>query len=120
MKVKIDDQLEVKDAGFGLGSTQLFFTSADATTAVPLTDYPEPGKRIAIIDIKISCLVAMPVVLQMETSENMLARFYVDAKRTVVLSPRSYLKADEVDKRIFIKTGATGNLSVTVTYFSEV
>ena len=119
MKVRNEEPLAVKDAGFGLGVTQKFVSSANATGGIDLTDAPETGKRVAIIDLFISTNTAMIIYVRMETSGNNLAAFALAANSTLVFSPRAYLRGDAVDKKIRLVTSVSGIIGATVTYFSE-
>ena len=119
MKVRNEEPLAVKDAGFGLGVTQKFVASANATGGIDLTDAPEAGKRVAIIDLFISTNTAMIIYVRMETSGNNLAAFALAANSTLVFSPRAYLRGDTVNKKIRLVSSASGTIGATVTYFSE-
>jgi hypothetical protein len=101
-----------------LGLVQTYTVSADMSTAATITNMPVSGKKLALYDLIISAGAAMSYQILMETSNNVLAMFYMPANTTLQITPRGLLKADVVDKRIFGKASVAGAVSVTAIYCS--
>ena len=125
-------KLKIKDAGdgtYGLYATALgaglsqsltrtYTASADMTTAADITAAPAAGQKIVVTDVILSADRALNFAIQMETSANVLANFYL-GEEPVHIAPVGYLKADAADKKLQGKASIPGNVSVTLVYFSE-
>lgn len=108
-----------KDNGPAQTLTRSYVTSADATGVIDLTAAPTSGQKIVIMDLVISTDTAMNVTVQMETSANVLAKYYMPANSTVQISPRGFFKGDAADKKIQLDASVAGNLAISINYFSE-
>ena len=108
-----------KDDGPQWVVTRTYTPSADMQTAVALTAVPSSGQKIVIDDLIVSVAAAMEFSIQMETSGNVLASVFLPANGTALVTTRDGLKGDAVDRRIFGKASAGGNVRVTVCYHSE-
>ncbi len=112
-----------KDAGpnwtsaFGVSSAK--FQSADATTAAAVTDAPTSGQKLVITDILVGTDTAMRADFQEETSGTIIASIYLAANSTVQWTPRGKVKLATADKKLMIDASASGNVAVTVCYWSE-
>ncbi len=112
-----------KDAGphwtssFGVSSA--VFTSADATTAVAVTDAPTAGQKLVIVDIVASSDTAMFLLFQCETTGTVIFKVFLPANGTVQITPRGKVKLATADKKLFVDASVAGNIAVTVTYYSE-
>jgi hypothetical protein len=115
------DQSAVKtlDAGPAQTLVRTYTPSADMTTAAEITASPTGGMKIVVTDIIISSDTAMDFSIQMESSNNILAKVYLAAGSTVQITPRGYLKGDAADKKIYGKASVSGNVAITAIYFSE-
>lgn len=102
----------------GIGGAR--FTSADQSAAdAAITDAPTTGEKIVLTDIVISAAAAMRVDLKEETSGTVIASFYLAANSTVSFSLRGKAKLPTADKKLMVRTSASGNISVTPYYYSE-
>ena len=109
----------VKNSGLSQTLTRTVTTSADMTTAAAITPSPSSGQKVVLTDALISSDTEMVFTLQMETSNNVLAKLYLGANQTVSFSLQGYLKGDAINKKIFGLASATGNVSITAITFSE-
>lgn len=108
-----------KDAGPNQTLTRTYTANADFSTARDVTVAPAAGLKIVAMDIVISMASAGLVTVQMETSANVLAAFYMADNSTVVVTLRGFIKADAADKKLQVKSTVASAGAVTVVYFSE-
>jgi hypothetical protein len=99
--------------------TRTYTASADMSTAAAITAAPTSGQKIVLMDVLISVDTAMSFSLQMETSANVLAKFYLPANGTMQVTLRGFIKGDAADKKIYGKASVAGNVAVTAVYYSE-
>ncbi len=95
-------------------------TSANATGGLNLTDAPTAGLKHVITDVVISVDTAMLVTLREETTNKVLARFYMPANGTVQYTPRTPKKLSTALKKLQALASGAGNIAVTAHYYSEV
>jgi hypothetical protein len=117
--VSVDDPLPVAVSGLLSAVTRTYTTSADARVATNITEAPESGKKIVLVDLIISSLVALVVTISEETSGTVFAKFFTGATSTVQFSPRGFLKCDTADKKLQVTADIAGSLAVTAIHFSE-
>jgi hypothetical protein len=111
----------------GPGWTSVFgvagaaFVSADQSgSAVAVTDAPTGGQKLVITDITVSVgATAQTVSFTEETSGTLILRVYLPVNGTYTHHFRSKLKLATADKKLFIQTSASGNVSANVGYYSE-
>lgn len=96
-----------------------YVASADMSTAAAITDAPDTNKKVVVTDLIVSSDTALVFTVQMETSANVLAKFYIAANTTVNLSLAGCLKGDASNKKIYGKADKAGNLAITSIYYSE-
>lgn len=111
--------ISTKDAGPAQTLTQTYTSSADMTTAVAITPAPTTGQKIVAMDILISSDAAMSFTVQMETSNNVLAKVFLPVYGSAQISLAGGLKGDAINKRLFGKASVTGNVSITTKTYSE-
>lgn len=103
---------------FGVSGAR--FTSANQSAAdAAVTDAPTAGQKLVITDVLISVDTAMRVDLKEETSGTVFASIYLPANGTIQFTPRSRLKLATADKKLMVRTSASGNVAVTAFAFSE-
>ena len=97
------------------------FASADASGAdAAVTDAPTAGQKLVIRDVFVSTDTAMRIDLKEETSGTVIFSGYFPANSGIVqLTPRSKVKLATADKKLMVRTSASGNVRVTTTYSSE-
>ena len=96
------------------------FTSADQSGAVAnVTDVPAGGQYLVITDIIVSVDTAMTVNFSEETSIDYVFSLYLPANGSMQITPRAKFKLPVADKTLQVRTSASGNIAVTVGYYSE-
>lgn len=114
-----------KDAGAnwtaGNGIAGARFTSADQSAAAAVvTSAPTSGQKLVITDLIISVDTAMRVDFSVESSAGtVIESIYMAANSTVNLVTRSKRKLATADKKLAVRTSASGNISVNAFYYSE-
>ena len=108
-----------KDAGPAQTLTRTYTASADMTTAAAITPAPAAGQKIVAMDILVSTDTAMSFTVQMETSNNVLAKVYLNGPGSAQITFRGFLKGDAADKKLMGKASAAGNVAITAVTFSE-
>ncbi len=124
-----------KDGGLGLVVTRTFTHAADGSTAFDITTAPGGGNKVVAIDVLLSVGTACRVTVQMETSGNVLAGFYLPNNGSAQLTLRGYLKGDAAGKReqswlnksgwftapkLQVQTSVASAVDVTCVWFAEV
>jgi hypothetical protein len=104
-------------SSFGVASACV--ESSDMRTATVLTDLPTSGKKLVITDIIASSDTSMSLLFEEETSGTDIFKIYLPATSVVQLTPRSKIKLATADKRLTGKASVSGNVNVTVSYYSE-
>lgn len=117
--VSIDDPLPVAISGLAQVVTRTHTTSADMTTAAAITDAPTSGEKIVATDIIVSTDTQMHFAIQEETSDTVFAAIYLAADSTAQISLHGYIKAEVADKKLMGKASESGNVAITVIWFSE-
>lgn len=117
--VSVDDPLPTSDSGPSQVVTRTYTASADMSTAAAITAAPDSGLKIVAMDIIISTDTAMSFTIQEETSATVFAKVFLPDDGAIHLAPRGYLKAEVADKKLFGKASVSGNVAITVIYFSE-
>lgn len=107
--------------GSTFGVSRACFTSSNASAAAAsITDAPDSGKKLVITDVFVSVDAAMRVDIKEETTGTVLLSGYYPANTPPhQMTPRSKLKLATADKKLQVQTSASGNITVTVFYFSE-
>lgn len=110
--------LPVVTKEMSLGSHQ-YTTSADMSAAdAELTPAPSAGEHLVITDIIISAAAAMLVTLKNETSGTVIMALDLAAHQPVHVRLAGKLRLS-TDKKLLGRTSASGNVYLTVCYFSE-
>lgn len=116
----------VKDSGPGLpggsswGIAGERFTSANQSAGVAnVTDAPASGEKLVITDIIVSVDTAMRVDFSEETSVDYVFSLYLPANGSMQITPRAKIKLPVADKQLQVRTSASGNIAITVGYYSE-
>lgn len=94
--------------------------SADITTATAVTDAPTTGQKLVITDIIISSDTSMNILLEEETSGKDIFKFFIPGNGIVQITPRSKMKLATAGKKLTAKGSVTGNVGITICYYSEV
>ncbi len=108
-----------RDAGPSQTLARTCTVSADMTTAAAITPAPASGQKIVAVDNLVSTDTAMSFTVQMETSNNVLAKVYLSGPGTAQLTLRGYMKGDAADKKLMGKASDAGNVAITAITFSE-
>lgn len=123
LPVAVQGIVPTYDAGpYNVGSfgvTGSAYVSANATGTVAITDVPTTGQKLVITDVLLSTDTAMNILLQEETSANVIAKIFLPANGTVQWTPRGKVKLATVNKRLMAKASVTGNVGITTNYYSE-
>lgn len=107
------------DGGPGFGTlTRTVTVSADMTAAAAITPAPSAGERIYATDIVVSTDTAMNFLVEMETSGNDIAKVFLPANGTAILTLRGLLKGDADAKKFTGKASAAGNVAILAVTFS--
>lgn len=106
-------------SSFGVSSARV--SSADATTAVSVTDAPTSGQKIVIDDVLLTNHSAVTLQLNLicETSGVVIASFSMLTETTFQWSPVGRVKLATADKKLQVQADAAGQIYVTATYHSE-
>lgn len=116
----LSQALSTKDAGPAQTIQRTYtYASALAATPVSVTDVPTTGNKVVLTDLYISVDTACNIIVQMETSANVLASFFMAASSTVPATMRGFLKGDTNGKRIQVRSSVTTKCTVTAVYFYE-
>ncbi len=110
---------ESKDNGPYWVSSYTYTTSADMQTAADITAAPTSGQKLVITDIILSSDTQMLFQFLEETSGTAIGAVRLPADGTVQLTPRSAWKLPVADKKLQGDAGASGNVYVSVFYYSE-
>ena len=103
----------------GLAS-QARFTSADQSGAdADVTAAPTGSQKLVITDIVVSVDTAMRVDFKEETAGTVFLSLYLAANGSAQITPRSIFKLNTADKKLQVRTSASGNIAVTVWHYSE-
>lgn len=108
-----------KDAGPSQTITRMFTAHTGGGTNFDLTGLPVVGEYILLLDLLISVDTACLVQVQMEATGNVLAGFYMPAQSTLQITPRGYIKADQVDRKLLINLSVASDVQATAIYTSE-
>lgn len=94
--------------------------SADASAGVIVTDSPAIGLKLVLTDLILSVgATAQTVTLKDADAVVVLGPLYVPANTTLQITPRAKLKLPTANKTLKLHTGASGNVSALVFYYSE-
>lgn len=104
---------------FGINTGSGFTSSNVSGTATSVTDVPISGQKLVVTDVLVSVDTAMRIDLQEETTGIVISRIYLPANGTVQWTPRSKTKLSTANKRLQVKSNATGNVAITAHYYSE-
>lgn len=102
---------------FGVSSAAV--VSADMTTAAAVTDAPTSGQKLVITDIVVSADTAMSVLFEEETSGTDIFKVFIPANGMAQITPRSKVKLATANKKLTAKASVSGNIAMTVCYYSE-
>lgn len=102
---------------FGVTGSAVVSSNITGTTAI--TDVPTTGQKLVITDVLLSTDTAMNILLQEETSANVIAKIFLPANGTVQWTPRGKVKLATANKRLMAKASVTGNVGITTNYYSE-
>jgi hypothetical protein len=106
-----------QNGSFGVSGAAV--VSADMTTAAAVTDAPTSGEKLVIVDIVASADTAMNLLFEEETSGTDILKVFIPANGVVQITPRGKIKLATANKRLTCKASVSGNVAVTVTYYSE-
>jgi len=93
--------------------------SADITTATAVTGAPASGQKLIITDILVSSDTDMNILFEEETSGTDLCKLFLKAGVPFHYVPRSKNKLAAADKKLTAKSSVSGNVGITVSYYSE-
>jgi len=110
--------LTVAVSGVSQSVTRTFATSADLSSPLDLAA-PGTGKKAVITDLVISVSGAALVLVQMESTANVLAAFYMAANSTVVVSLRARLKGDANNKKVQLYSTSQVAARATCVWYEE-
>lgn len=108
-----------KDNGPQWTSVYTYTTSADMSTAANITAAPTGGQKLVITDILLSADTAMLMEFKEETSGTVIGAVRIPADGIVQITPRSKWKLPVADKKLQGDSDASGNVYITVFYYSE-
>lgn len=109
----------VIDAG-GTQSSHAYTTSSDMSgSAADLTAAPTSGKKIVITDIIASAAASMVLTIKEETSGTVVVALALGANAPVHFPVRGKLKLAVADKKLQGQTSTSGNIYITIVYYSE-
>lgn len=110
-----------KDGGPAGTVTQTYIASNDMTTAAAITPAPAAGQYIKALDLLVSNLSDADIdfTVQMETTNNILAKVPIKSNSSHPITLRGYLKGDAVAKKLFGKASAAGEVTITANTISE-
>ena len=111
---------EAKDRGPWWVSSYTYTTSSNMSTAADITAAPTSGMKLIITDIILSSDTQMLFSFREETSDTVIGAVRLPADGTVQLTPRSTWKLPVADKKLQGYASTSGNVYVTVLYYSEV
>ena len=112
-------------AGLGRSSSNgiagaRFSSSNQSAAWASVTDAPESGKKLVITDIVISVDTDMRVDFSVESANGtIIESVYMKASTTANLVTRAKRKLATADKKLQVKTSASGNITVNAYYYSE-
>lgn len=98
------------------------FTSADQSGAdAAVTDAPTSGQKIVVDEIWMSVgATAQALTFKEETSGTVMAGpFYVAANNSYHFAPGWKLKLPTANKKLMVRSSASGNISIFARYHSE-
>ncbi|MBP8283878.1 MAG: hypothetical protein KAX46_08185 [Chromatiaceae bacterium] len=111
------------DAGLAnltsLGVSGAAVVSADLTTAAAVTDAPTSGQKLVIVDIVASADTAMNLLFEEETSGTDIFKVFLPANGSAHIRPQGRVKLATAGKKLTAKASVSGNVAITVTYYSE-
>jgi hypothetical protein len=103
-----------------VGVSGAAFASANqSAAAAAVTDAPTAGQKIVLTDLVVSVDTALTVTFTEETSGTVKAVLYMAANSTAQITARGKIKLDTADKRLMVRTSASGHIAVTAVYYSE-
>ena len=94
-------------------------TSADASTPVAVTDAPDTGEKLVILDIAYGSDAAVWLEFEEETSGTVLLKVFCGADSTGQFTPRGKMKLATANKRLMVDAEGAANIAVTCFYYSE-
>lgn len=119
LRASDDGELDTRDAGPNWTVARTHTASADMSTTANVTAAPTSGEKLVITDIIVSVDTAMNVILEEETAGTDFMKFYMPANSTLQITPRSPLKLNTKDKKLNAKASVSGNIALTIFYYSE-
>jgi len=126
-RVVVEDILNgnIRDNGpawttvMGLAS-QARFTSADQSAAVAaVTSAPTTGQKLVITDIVAAVDTAMRLDFSEETAGTIFLTLYLPANGSIQVTPHGKMKLNTANKKLMVRSSASGNVAVQVLYYSE-
>jgi hypothetical protein len=99
--------------------TYTYTTSADMTTAADITAAPASGQHLVITDIMIASDTAMVFQFLEETSGTAIGAVRLVVNHTHFISPKGRWRLPTAGKKLQGDAGASGNVYVTVWYYSD-
>ena len=116
---KAKNAIGTMDAGPSWTSAYTYTTSADMSTQANITAAPTSGEKLVITDIFVSSDTQMLFSFLEETSSTVIGAVRLPADGTIQFTPRTNWKLPVADKKLQGKASTSGNVYVTVFYFSE-
>lgn len=111
--------LQALDMGAGWTSVYTNTVSADLSSTTIVTAAPTAGQKLIITDIVLSADTDMNVIFAEETSGTVMYKAFIKSGVPFQISPRSKMKLATVNKKLTGKASVSGNISITVSYYSE-
>ncbi len=104
-------------SSFGVSGAAV--VSSNATGGVDVTDAPTTGEKLVITDIVVSADTAMSVLFEEETSGKDIFKVFLPASGTAQITTRSKVKLATANKKLRATASVSGNIAITVCYYSE-
>ena len=102
----------------GVGG-QSFAATVSAGTVNTVTDAPVSGQKLVITDIRFSSDTAMLISFVDQGSSAVLFSEYVSANAGGQITLRGKVKLSTANGTLGVQTNNSGNIAVTVAYYSE-
>ncbi|HEY3897377.1 MAG TPA: hypothetical protein VGM54_02125 [Chthoniobacter sp.] len=93
--------------------------NSNATGGIPVTDAPVSGQRLVITDIRFSSDTQLQMNFIDQSTNAVLFTEYVSANSGGQITLRGKVKLASPDATLGVQTNTTGNIAVTVSYYSE-
>jgi hypothetical protein len=111
------DKVRGNTNSFGIAGAAV--VSADITSATLVTSVPTTDQKLVITGLVVSSDTTMSILFEEETSGTDILKIFILANTTLPIVLPSKYKLATANKRLTAKGSATGNIGITVSYYSE-